>query len=106
MTMMQETTKMDDDPGVARLLLAVAQTRRLISDLLRSQSNPFGFASQESLDECSRGLIKLGLIREESETGSRALRWLVVTVRGMRVAEKLRKTRALAETESTRQNDI
>jgi hypothetical protein len=87
-------TKIDnnDEMGAVQLLMEVARRKRLSSELLRSRSNPSGFASQASLDECIHGLIGLGLVCEECETGSSSRRWLVATLIGVRVAEKLRKT--------------
>ena len=80
-------------PGALRLLLALSERNRYITEVLRKRSNPEGFISQTSLDECRDKMGKrgLGLIEEHMDEGPRPKTHLVITEKGRKVAELVKR---------------
>lgn len=96
---MEPITKLDEIPGALQLFLALYDEPKYITLVLKRSSNPEGFISQTALYEATRELGEkgLGLIREETEEGSRPKTFLVITEKGKRVAQKLTEIQEILE---------
>lgn len=79
------------------LTLATAKEKQYVTSVIRRQHNPDGFITQSKLDECRRTFRELGLITEQLDEGPRPKKFLIITEKGRRVAEKIREILEILE---------
>ncbi len=75
--------------GSLRLLLLLQVRQRYVTELIKRAWNPEGIMSQDALRKCRNNLSKLGLVKEVMEEGPRPKKFLVITDKGRKVAEKV-----------------